>query len=143
VGRLLGPDVVPLPWETSGSIIVLCATDAPLLPHQCERLAQRCALGVARTGGAGENSSGDLMLAFSTVRQGVPPNEIATDDLPKTVQVTMVPDAHLDPLFYAAIEATEGAIVNALLAAETMTGRNGTTAHALGAERLLETLAKL
>ena len=84
-----------------------------------------------------------LMLAFSTVRQGVPPNEIATDDLPKTVQVTMVPDAHLDPLFYAAIEATEGAIVNALLAAETMTGRNGTTAHALGAERLLETLAKL
>jgi D-aminopeptidase len=144
VGRLLGPEVVPLPWETSGSIIVLCATDAPLLPHQCERLAQRCALGIARTGGAGENSSGDLMLAFSTVLQGVPAHEIAghDHDPPRTVSVTMVPDAHLDPLFYAAVEATEGAIVNALLAAETTTGRNGATAHALGAERLLDALSR-
>jgi D-aminopeptidase len=141
VGRVLGPEVVPLPRETSGSIIVLCATDAPLLPHQCERLAQRCALGVARTGGAGENSSGDLMLAFSAVRQGVPAAEEADPTVPNTLTVTMVPDARLDPLFYAAIEATEGAIVNALLAAETMTGRNGTTAHALGAERLLDALA--
>ena len=141
VGRVVGPEVVPLPWETSGSIIVLCATDAPLLPHQCERLAQRCALGVARTGGAGENSSGDLMLAFSAVRQGVPAAEEADPTVPNTLTVTMVPDARLDPLFYAAIEATEGAIVNALLAAETMTGRNGTTAHALGAERLLDALA--
>jgi D-aminopeptidase len=143
VGRLLGPDVVPLPWETSGSIIVLCATDAPLLPHQCERLAQRCALGIARTGGAGEHSSGDLVLAFSTTRQGVPANELPTDDLPKTIPVTMVVDAHIDPLFYAAVEATEGAIVNALLAAETMTGRGGATAHALGAERLLDALRRL
>ena len=67
VGRLLGPDVVPLPEDdpgVSGSIIVICATDAPLLPHQCDRLAQRCALGIGRTGGAGEHSSGDLVLAF-------------------------------------------------------------------------------
>jgi D-aminopeptidase len=143
VGRLLGPGVVPLPWETGGSIIVLCATDAPLLPHQCERLAQRCALGIGRTGGAGENSSGDLILAFSTVRQGVAFAEIANAGLPRTIPVTMVPDAHLDELFYAAVEATEGAIVNALLAGETMTGRGGATAHALTAERLLETLARL
>jgi D-aminopeptidase len=143
VGRLLGADVVPLPWETGGSIIVLCATDAPLLPHQCERLAQRCALGIGRTGGAGENSSGDLILAFSTVLQGIPFTEIATDDLPRTVPVTMVPDAHLDELFYAAVEATEGAIVNALLAAETMTGRKGATAHALTAERLQAALDRL
>jgi D-aminopeptidase len=143
VGRLLRPEVVPLPWETGGSIIVLCATDAPLLPHQCERLAQRCVIGIARTGGAGENSSGDLVLAFSTVRQGVPADELASASLPKTLGVTMVADAHLDALFYAAAEATEGAIVNALLAGETMTGRNGATAHGLGAERLVETLARL
>jgi D-aminopeptidase len=143
VGRLLGPDVVPLPWETGGSIIVLCATDAPLLPHQCERLAQRCVLGIARTGGAGENSSGDLILAFSTARQGVPAAEIANPDLPRTLTVTMVPDAHLDELFYAAAEATEGAIVNALLAGETMTGRAGNTAHGLGAERLLDAIGRL
>jgi D-aminopeptidase len=73
----------------------------------------------------------------------VPPNELATDDLPKTIPVTMVVDAHVDPLCYAAIEATEGAIVNALLAAETMTGRNGATAHALGADRLLDALARV
>ena len=83
VGTLLGPAVVPLPWaDGSGSIIVLCATDAPLLPHQCERLAQRCALGIGRTGGAGETSSGDLILAFSTVRQGVPAAEEVTPGLP-------------------------------------------------------------
>src|SRR3954452_22266910 len=84
VGRLLGPEVVPLPWETGGSIIVLCATDAPLLPHQCRRLAQRCALGIGRTGVAGEHSSGDFVLAFSTVRQGVPANEEARDGEPAT-----------------------------------------------------------
>ena len=120
VGRLIGPDVVPLPWdepEGAGSIIVLCATDAPLLPHQCTRLAQRCALGIGRTGGAGEHSSGDLVLAFSTVRQGVPASEEAAPGDPVTIPLTMVVDAHMDPLFYAAVEATEAAIVNALLAA--------------------------
>jgi D-aminopeptidase len=142
VGARIGTDVVPLPWdpEAAGSIIVLCATDAPLLPHQCERLAQRCALGIGRTGGAGETASGDLILAFSTVRQGVPPLEIAAPGAAATIPVTMVVDTHLDPLFYAAIEATEAAIVNALLAAETMTGRNGVTAHALDADRLMAAL---
>jgi D-aminopeptidase len=143
VGRLLGPEVVPLPWETGGSIIVLCATDAPLLPHQCRRLAQRCTLGIGRTGGAGEHTSGDFVLAFSTARQGVPAQEEpgAADAL--TRPLTMVPDNRLDPLFYAAIEATEAAIVDALLAAETMTGRGGATAYALTEERLADAMARL
>jgi D-aminopeptidase len=143
VGRLLGPDVVPLPWEASGSIIVLCATDAPLLPHQCTRLAQRCVLGIGRTGGAGEHTSGDLMLAFSTAHQGVPAAEVPEPGDPTTIALTMVPDNRLDPLFYAAVEATEGAIVSALLAAETMTGRDGVTAYALTEERLLDAMARL
>ncbi len=143
VGHLLGPEVVPLPWETDGSIIVLCATDAPLLPHQCRRLAQRCTLGIGRTGGAGEHSSGDFVLAFSTVRQGLPAREHTRAGDPPTIPLTMVADTRLNPLFYAAIEATEAAIVNALLAAETMTGRGGATAHALTEERLREAMARL
>jgi D-aminopeptidase len=143
VGRVIGQEVVPLPWETGGSIIVLCATDAPLLPHQCRRLAQRCTLGIGRTGGAGEHSSGDFVLAFSTVRQGMPAREEAASDDPLTRSVTMVPDNRVDPLFYAAIEATEAAIVSALVAAETVTGRGGATAHALTEERLLDAMARL
>jgi len=144
VGRLIGPDVVPVPGEGppgAGSIIVICATDAPLLPHQCTRLAQRCALGIARTGGAGENSSGDLMLAFSVANRGLPPADIE-ESAAVSVPVDMLVDAHIDPLFYAAVEATEAAIVNALLAAETMTGRDGITAYALGAERLLDAIGR-
>jgi D-aminopeptidase len=121
VGRELGLDRTPGPSRAGGSIIVLVATDAPLLPHQCERVAQRAGLGIARTGGAGENSSGDLMLCFSTQAVG------------ETVR--MLPDEQIDAVFYAAIEATEAAIVNALLAAETMTGR-GTTVHAIDREAL-------
>ena len=146
VGRLLGPDVVPLPWdgpEEAGSIIVLCATDAPLLPHQCRRLAQRCALGIGRTGGAGEHTSGDFVLAVSTVRQAVPANEEAEPGDPLMLPLTMVADTRMDPLFYAAIEATEAAIVHALLAAETVTGRGGATAHALTEERLADAMARL
>jgi D-aminopeptidase len=144
VGRLIGPEVVPVPDEGppgAGSIIVICATDAPLLPHQCTRLAQRCALGIARTGGAGENSSGDLMLAFSVANRGLPPADIE-ESAAVSVPVDMLVDAHIDPLFYAAVEATEAAIVNALLAAETMTGRDGITAYALGAERLLDAIGR-
>jgi D-aminopeptidase len=121
VGRMLGPDRIPLPPRppAGGSIIVLAATDAPLLPHQCERLARRAALGVGRTGGAGENSSGDFILAFATGN----PSLAAGGE---TISVSMLANERIDGLFYAAIEATEEAIVNALLAAETMTGRGGT-----------------
>ena len=125
VGRELGPERIPLPprAQPGGSIIVLAATDAPLLPHQCERLAQRATFGVARTGGAGENSSGDLVLAFAT-------GNSAPADGQDSVSVTMLANERIDDLFYAVIEATEEAIVNALLAAETMTA-GGTTVHRL------------
>jgi D-aminopeptidase len=126
VGRELGAERVALPAapdDGGGSIIVVVATDAPLLPHQCDRLAQRAALGIGRTGGAGENSSGDLVLAFATGNRGLAGTG--------RVSLTMLPNDRLHPLFYAAIEATEEAIVNALLAAETMTARDGVTAHAL------------
>jgi D-aminopeptidase len=128
VGRALGPDRVPLPPRppVGGSIIVLVATDAPLLPHQCERLAQRAALGVGRTGGAGENSSGDFVLAFAT-------GNAALAEGGETISVAMLANERIDGLFYAAIEATEEAIVNALLAAETMTGKGGTV-HRLDPE---------
>jgi D-aminopeptidase len=146
VGRLIGSDVVPLPWdgpEGAGSIIVICATDAPLLPHQCQRLAQRCALGIGRTGGAGEHSSGDLILALSTVLHGLSANEEPAPGDPKTIPLTMVHDNRMDPLFYAAVEATEAAIVNVLLSAATMTGYRGATAHALTEERLVDAMARL
>jgi D-aminopeptidase len=138
VGRELGEDVVPLPPradQAAGSIIVVAATDAPLLPHQCERLAQRCALGVARTGGAGENSSGDFVLAFATGNDGLAATE-------GTVPLRMLPNERIDGLFYAAIEGTEEAIVNALLAAGTMTGRAGTTVYGLEPEALAEVMRR-
>ena len=123
VGRELGHELIPLPprpgSEGEGSIIVLVGTDAPLLPHQCERLARRAALGIARTGGAGEDSSGDLVLTFATANRGL-------GEGTRSIPVEMLPNDQMNSLFYAVIEATEEAIVNALLAAETMTGRLGT-----------------
>ena len=149
VGRVIGHDVVPDPYEDlpdtaagAGSIIVIVATDAPLLPHQCRRLAQRASLGIARTGGAGEHSSGDILLAFSTARQGLPPSEVADDTEPVTVPITMFVDSHISPLYHATIEATEAAIVNALLAAETTTGRRGVTAYGLEPDLLLEAMGR-
>jgi D-aminopeptidase len=130
VGERIGPEVVPLPGGAepagAGSIIVVVATDAPLLPHQCRRLAQRPALGIGRVGGAGEPSSGDLILAFATGNRGV---EGAGSEA--TYPLTALRDDRLGPLFWAAIEATEEAIINAILAVETMTGRDGITARAL------------
>jgi D-aminopeptidase len=138
VGAELGPDRIPLPPALdggAGSIIVVVATDAPLLPHQCERLAQRAALGIARTGGAGENSSGDFMLAFATGNRGLTGGAA-------TIGVEMLPNERIDPLFYAVIEATEEAIVDALLAAETMTGRAGTTVHRLEPDALVDVMRR-
>ena len=134
VGRALGQDRIPLPRRppAGSSIIVVAATDAPLLPHQCERLAQRTALGIARTGGAGENSSGDFALAFATGNPG-----LAGDQ--KTISLEMLANEHINGLFYAVIEATEEAIVNALLAAETMTGKSGTV-HRLDPDAFAEVM---
>jgi D-aminopeptidase len=136
VGQLIPAERIPLAglWNApgAGSIIVIVATDAPLLPHQLDRLAQRAGLGVARTGGAGENGSGDLMLAFSTANRGLTGKG--------THPVTMLANESIDPLFYATIEATEEAIVNALLGAETMVGKGGVKAHRLEPELLAEVM---
>ena len=142
VGRLIGAEEVPLPSppdpstyrEGSGSIIGIVATDAPLLPHQCVRLAQRASFGVARTGGAGENSSGDIFLAFATGNQLSA--SVGGDAGAAVRDIRMLANDAIDPLLYAAIEATEQAIVNALIAAETMTGRDAITAHKLPGDRL-------
>ncbi|HET7725734.1 MAG TPA: P1 family peptidase [Candidatus Limnocylindrales bacterium] len=148
VGAALGLDAVPSPYAGqpvppgSGSIIGILATDAPLLPHQAERLAHRAALGVARMGSTANHSSGDLFLAFATGNRAVPSAAAEPDGVPLVASVRMVPDARMTPLFKAAVEATEAAIVAALLAAETMTGRDGVIAHALGAERLIEVMAR-
>ncbi len=152
VGEEVGFDVVPSPYGRddapvagtppagSGSIIVVVATDAPLLPHQCERLAQRAGLGIARAGGTGGHTSGDLFIAFATGND-LP---IENEDQPSTLEldVRSVGGAVIDALFDAVIEATEEAIVNALVAAGTMTGRDGVTAHALPHDRLLEVMTR-
>jgi D-aminopeptidase len=144
VGTEIGPDQIPTPAQPSpatgaGSIIVIVATDAPLLPMQCTRLAQRAGLGVARTGGVGEHGSGDLFLCFSTGNRlttwGDPDPQASV-----TLPVQMLSDTYITGLFDAVVECTEEAIVNAVVAAETMVGRDGVTAHALSAERLSDAL---
>jgi L-aminopeptidase/D-esterase-like protein len=119
----------------SGSIIIIVATDAPLLSHQLKRLARRAALGLARTGGAAGNGSGDLFLAFSTANPGAAqPAGVA--------QVQMLRNGAMDALFGATILATEEAIINALAAAKTMTGRDGHKIIALPHDRLRAVLKK-
>ncbi|MDX1871883.1 P1 family peptidase [Mycolicibacterium sp. 120266] len=149
VGELIGPDQVPLPdlprqYEPgSGSIIVIVATDAPLLPHQCTRLAQRATLAVGRLGGTGEQYSGDLMLAFATGNRGIPPyawDEDAATPRPE-IPLRMVAPQLMTRLFDLTIEATEEAIVNAMVAATTVTGRNGFTAHAIDHDLLRQALS--
>ena len=126
----------------AGSIIVIVATDAPLLPHQCERLAQRATLGLARMGSTANHSSGDLVLAFATGNRGLATTDEPGTTAPVTHDVRMVLDNRMTPLFKATVEATEAAVVNALLAADTLTGRDGVTAHALDHGRLVEVMAR-
>ena len=122
--------------DGQGSIIVVVATDAPLLPHQLKRLVQRVSLGIGNMGGRGENSSGDIFLAFSTANAAEASKDTGVANL------TMLPNDRINPLFWATAHATEEAIVNALVAAETMKGLNGNTAYALPHERLREILRK-
>ncbi len=124
-----------------GSIIVILATNAPLLPHQCSRLAQRASLGIARMGSIASHGSGDLIIAFATGNRDLS-RTAGEEDPRQTVATQMVVDKAINPLFQAAVEATEAAIVNALLAAGTMVGRDGITAHALDHERLVEIMAR-
>jgi len=138
VGEAIGERIPRRDRGGGGSIVGIVGTDAPLLPHQCERLAQRAALGVARVGGAGEHSSGDLFLAYAAGNRG-----LAALEQPGEVQLRMQSYEHANELFYAVIDATEEAILNALLSAETMTGRDGNTVYALDSEVLVETVARL
>jgi D-aminopeptidase len=124
-----------------GSIIVVLATNAPLLPHQCERLAQRASLGIARMGSIASHGSGDLFIAFATGNRGLS-RTAGEQDARRTVNAEMVVDKAINPLFQAAVEATEAAVVNALLAAETMVGRDGVTAHKLDHDRLVDVMAR-
>ena len=119
-----------------GSIIVVVATDAPLLPHQLKRIATRVSLGIGRQGGFGGNSSGDIFVAFSTANA-----RAWFDDRPVT-DVKMLPNDRISPLFQATAQATEAAITNALLAAETMTGANDLRVYALPVDRLLTAMKK-
>ena len=135
------PTASPAPPPGSGSIIVIIATDAPLLPHQCARLAQRAGLGIGRMGGTGAPSSGDLFLCFATGNRGLPRTSFKAD--PRvTADIRVLNDFAIGALFDAVIEATEESIVNALVAATTMTGRDGIIAYALPHDRLLETMTR-
>lgn len=149
VGREIGIDELTSPYGTarstlpppgSGSIIVVVATDAPLLPHQCERLAQRAGLGIARAGGTGGHTSGDLFIAFATGNRF--PDGAGQRDGQVGYNVRATGDKVIDLLFDATIEATEESIINALVAATTVVGRDGITAHALPHDRLVEIMKR-
>ena len=124
---------IDLEREGRGSIIIVVATDAPLLPHQLKRIARRASLGVARTGGISGNGSGDIFVAFSTANAG------AAAARP-TTQVTVLSNSQISTLFGATVEATEEAIINAMIAAETMVGRDGNRSEAIPHDRLRELL---
>ncbi len=139
VGQYLRADMIwseetPADAET-GSIIIVVATDAPLLPHQLKRLARRAALGLARIGSVAGNGSGDIFIAFSTA------NEDANQANPG-VEVSMLANENIGPLFAATVEATEEAIVNALVAGRDMTGDRGHVVKAIDHKQLVEVLRK-
>jgi len=121
--------------DVQGSIIIVVATDAPLLPHQLKRVAKRAALGIAKVGGTGGNSSGDIFIAFSTANP-----EIRTTK--EIASIAMLPNEQINPIFQATVDATEEAIVNALVAAETTIGIDGNTVYALPHNRLRDILRK-
>ena len=121
--------------QDSGSIIVVVATDAPLLPTQLKRLAKRVTLGLGRLGSIASDGSGDIFVAFSTANPGA-------GSAKKATQVTMLPNESMDPLFEATVQATEEAVVNAMVAAKTMTGIDSRTVEALPHDRLREVLKK-
>lgn len=125
----------PAPREDVGSIIIVVATDAPLLPHQVARLARRATLGLARTGSVSGNGSGDIFIAFSTAN----PRAAAAK---APVSVSMLPNDSLDPVFEATVQATEEAIINAMVAAQTMSGAKGSRVVALPHDGLQEVLKK-
>jgi D-aminopeptidase len=135
VGKELRPSHDPFSTQELGSIIIVAATDAPLMPHQLKRIARRLAMGLARTGSVSGNGSGDLFVAFSTANAaGGKRSDVET--------VKMLRNSRMDPLFTAAVQATEEAIVNALVAARTMVGINGHRVEAIPHDRLADVMRK-
>jgi L-aminopeptidase/D-esterase-like protein len=137
VGREIA-DLLPRPGtrnDGAGSIIVVVATDAPLLPHQLKRLVKRVSLAIGEMGGRGEDSSGDIFIAFSTANS-------EAGKTSGTAQLTMLPNERINPLFHATVSATGESIVDAMVAAETLKGINGNTVYALPHDRLREALKK-
>ena len=146
VGQILDHSVVPLPVlpeergpVQAGSIIVVLATDAPLLPTQLRRVAQRSGLGLAFLGAYGDHYSGDIFFAFSTADQGIPRQDYGVGG-PVRLSAEWISLPHIDAVLQAAAEVTAEAVLIALLQAETMEGRDGVTAHALDGERLVAVL---
>ena len=135
VGKELRPGHDPFGTQELGSIIIVAATDAPLMPHQLKRIARRLTMGLARTGSVSGNGSGDLFIAFSTANAaGGKRTDVET--------VKMLRNSRMDPLFTAAVQATEEAIVNALVAARTMVGINGYRVEAIPHDRLADVMRK-
>jgi len=135
-----GPDGVPMEADDGadreGSIIVVVATDAPVLAHQLKRIARRVSLGLGRNGSTSGNGSGDIFIAFSTA------NRQAAAEREGRSELTMLANEQLNPIFGATVEATEEAVVNAMVAAETMTGADDVTVHALPLDRLRTILGR-
>ena len=121
--------------EGDGSIIVVVATDVPLISHQLKRLARRVPLGIARVGTVAHNGSGDIFIAFSTANSGAGFKQ-------NIAQIEMLPNEFLNPVFTATVQATEEAIINALMAAETMEGINNNKVYALPHDRLKKIMRK-
>jgi len=149
VGARMPTSEIPIPLDQvpgaagAGSIIGIVGTDAPLIPDQCRRLAQRLGLGVARTGGVGENTSGDIFIGFASGNRGLGSGlGLPSRQSPLTHPIAMLDNSYMTALFDATIEAMEEAILNALLAAKTMVGRDGITAHGLDPERLMTALRR-
>ena len=133
VGREIGG---PKVWDDDvGSIIVVVATDAPLIPTQLKRVVKRVSLGLGRDGSYSGDGSGDIFIAFSTANAG-------TALASRASQITMLPNDQINPVFLATVQATEEAVINAMVAAKTMTGVNGRTVAALPHDRLREVLQK-
>lgn len=135
-----GPDGAPMEADDGadreGSIIVVVATDAPVLPHQLERIATRVSLGLGRNGSTSGNGSGDIFIAFSTA------NRAAAGERDAVAALEILANERLNPIFSATVQATEEAVVNAMVAAETMTGADDVTVHRLPHDRLRDILRR-
>jgi D-aminopeptidase len=135
IGREI-PDLLPGDATPPKSIIIVAATDAPLLPNQLFRIAKRCAMGLARTGSVSQHSSGDIFLAFSTA------NRLSVDDGRALRPVRIVSDGSISNLYQPTVEATEEAIINAMTMAVTMTGRSNHIVHAIPLDRLVDVMRR-